>query len=777
MSHPYPKRNFVPKAVLMKYGFKTLNTVRQNSSRTKLSVNTARPINTAYPRPTVNCARPVSNVFNRAHSHVRRPLNKFTTNKNSNFNEKVNIVKGNVTTAGPKAVVSNNRGNEANVVKASTCWIWRPKHKVLDHGNPQQDMKDKGVIDSRCSRHMTWNRSYLTDYEYIDGGFAAFGGSTKGGKITRKGKIRTGKLDFKDVYFVKELNFKLFSVSQMCDKKSSVLFTNTECIVLSLDFKRSHLSLCKTTSDESNLCHRRLGHVNFKTINKLVKRNLVRSLPSKRFEINQTYVACQKGKQHRASWKTKIVSLISQPLQMLHMDLFGPTFIKSLMKKMYCLVVTNDYSRFSWVFFLATKDETSEILKTFITNIENLIDLKVKVIRCDNGIEFKNKVMNQLCEMKDIKREFSVAGLHNQLELRNGIIATLNRGCRDYASAFKIAQQLSGMKCPVTILNTIDHLCKFNRKANEGFFVGYSTNSKAFRVFNSRTRIVEENLHVKLSEDTPNIALTKSIKYEPVVAVNQSNGNAGTKACDGSGKARMETVPGKDYIMLPFLIQDPSFSFSSKDSLDARFKPSREEEKKDYEDPRNKDSKVPNTEKPRVNQEKDVNDDSNDDEDVGAKADMTNLDTHILVSPISTTRIHKDHPVEQIIEDIHSAPQTRRMKKSVTDHVEPNKKVWILVDLPYGKRAIRTKWVYRNKKDERGIVLRNKARLVAQGYTQEEEIDYDEVFAPVARIEVIRLFLAYASFKDFVVYQIDVTNAFLYGKIEEEVYYDNRDLS
>ncbi|GJV87379.1 ribonuclease H-like domain-containing protein [Tanacetum coccineum] len=129
MSHPHPKRNFVPKAVLMKSSLKTLNTARQNSSRAAVSVNTARPINTAYTRPTVNCARPASNVFNRAHSHVRRPFNKFTTNKNSNFNEKVNTVKGNVTTVRPKAVVSDNKGNEANVVKASACWVWRPKQK------------------------------------------------------------------------------------------------------------------------------------------------------------------------------------------------------------------------------------------------------------------------------------------------------------------------------------------------------------------------------------------------------------------------------------------------------------------------------------------------------------------------------------------------------------------------------------------------------------------------------------------------------------------------
>ncbi|GJR04349.1 ribonuclease H-like domain-containing protein [Tanacetum coccineum] len=119
MTDPHPKGNFVPKAVLMKSDLKTLNTARQNFSQAAISVNTTRPINTAFPKPTVNCARPVLNVFNKAHSHVRRPFNKFTTNKNSIYNKKVNTVKENVTTAGPKIVVSNNKGNEANAVKAS----------------------------------------------------------------------------------------------------------------------------------------------------------------------------------------------------------------------------------------------------------------------------------------------------------------------------------------------------------------------------------------------------------------------------------------------------------------------------------------------------------------------------------------------------------------------------------------------------------------------------------------------------------------------------------
>ncbi|GKA17999.1 putative ribonuclease H-like domain-containing protein [Tanacetum coccineum] len=805
-----------------------------------------------------------------------------------------------------------------------------PSTSHNSEGNPQKDLQEKGVINSGCSRHMTGNMSYLTDFEEIDGGYVAFGGNPKGGKITGRGTIKTGNLDFENVYFVRELKFNLFSVSQMCDKKNSVLFNDTECIVLSPNFKltdESHVLLkvprknnmysvdlknivpkggltclfAKATSDESELWHRRLGHINFKTMNKLVKGNLVRGLPSKLFENNQTCVACQKGKQHRASCKSKTVSSISQPLHMLHMDLFGPTFVKSLMKKMYCLVVTDDYSRFSWVFFLATKDETSGILKSFITRVENLIDQRVKVIRCDNGTEFKNKEMNQFCERKGIKREFSVARTPQQ----NGVAERKNRTLIEAARTMLADSKLPttfwaeavntacyvqnrvlvtkphnktpyelflGRKpalgfmrpfgCPVTILNTIDHLGKFDGKADEGFFVGYSINSKAFRVFNSRTRIVEENLHVQFSENTPNIAgsgpnwlfdidaLTKSMNYKPVVAGNQSNGNAGTKACDDAGKARMETVPGKDYILLPLWTADPPFSQSSKSSQDDGSKPSSDDEKKVDEDPRKDSESIDQEKDDNVNSTNNVNaastnevnvvggktsielpDDPNmpaledivysdDDEDVGAEADMNNLDAFMPVSPIPTTRIHKDHPVEQIIGDLNSAPQTRRMTKNLEEHglfssvqqrtnhkdfqnclfacflsqKEPKKvihalkdpswieamqdellqfklqKVWTLVDLPNGKRAIGTKWVYRNKKDERGIVIKNKARLVAQGYTQEEGIDYDEVFALVARIEAIRLFLAYALFKDFMVYQMDVKSAFLYGKIEEEVY-------
>ncbi|GKD36369.1 retrovirus-related pol polyprotein from transposon TNT 1-94, partial [Tanacetum coccineum] len=397
--------------------------------------------------------------------------------------------------------------------------------------------------------------------------------------------------------------------------------------------------------------------------------------------------------------------------------------------------------------------------------------------------------MNQFCEMKGIKREFSVARTPQQ----NGIVERKNRTLIEAARTMLADSKLPTtfwakvvntacyvqnrvlvikphnktpyelflgrkpalsfmrpFRCPVTILNTIDHLGKFDGNVDEGFFVGYFTNSKAFRVFN------------------------------------------GTKACDDA---------------------------DSKNSPDAGFKPSGEEEKNNAEDPRNEDSEVTSTIEPRVKQEKDANvnntnniktvsptvnapgivdnavaenivygcaDDPNmpeleeisrfsDAKDNISGADMNNLDTYFQVSPVPTTRIHKDHPIEQIIGDLNSASQTRRMIRNLEEHgflsttLEQRRnhkdiKIACLLAIYHKKNP------KRNKNDERGIVIKNKARLVAQGYTQEEGIDYDEVFAPVARIEAIRLFLAYASFKDFVVYQMDVKSAFLYGKIEEEVH-------
>ncbi|GJW78899.1 ribonuclease H-like domain-containing protein [Tanacetum coccineum] len=399
----------------------------------------------------------------------------------------------NVTTAGPKAVVSAVEGNRENAVKFSACYIWRPTGNVIDHISTDGrsymlkffnyvDLQGRlKIFDTGCSRHMIGNKSYLTDYQEIDGGFVAFGGNAKGGKLLEK-------------------------VSHKCvTKKNSVLFTDTECVVLSLDFKLPDesqnllkvtknnnmysfdlknvvplggLTCCfaNATLDESNLWHRRLSHINFKTMNKLVRENLVRGLPSKLFENDHTYVACQKGKQHKASYKTKTQNGIAE-------------------RKNRTLI---------------------EAARTM------LADSKLPTTFWAEAVNTACYVQNRVLVIKP----------HNKTpyELFLG---------RKHALSF-----MRPFGCPVTILNTLEHLGKFDGKFDDRFFVGYSINSKAFKVFNTRTRFVEENLHINFLENKLNVAgtgpnwmfdidtLTMSMNYQPVSARNQTNGNVGPKSLE-----------------------------------------------------------------------------------------------------------------------------------------------------------------------------------------------------------------------------------------------------
>nr|GEW57296.1 hypothetical protein [Tanacetum cinerariifolium] len=544
-------------------------------------------------------------------------------------------------------------------------------------------------------------------------------------------------------------------------------------------------------------------------------------------------------------------------------------------------------------------DETSPILKTFVTGLENQLNLKVKVIRSDNGTEFKTSNLNQFYELKGIKKEFSVPrtpqqngiakrknrtlieaartmladsllpipfwdeAVNTTCYVQNRVLVTKPHNKTPYELLHGRTPSIGFMRpfdCHVTILNTLDPLGKFKGKVDEGFLVGYSINSKAFRVFNSRTRIIQKTLHVNFLENKPNItgtgptwlfdidSLTRTMNYQPFTAGNQSNPSAGFQETFDADKAREEA--NQQYMLFPMWSNgssnpqnkegDAAFNGKEHDAEKpesaVNLSPSSSALSGEQDDmTKKKDKEKSHVEYFIGNRDlnadfEDYSKDSSNDvsvagpiviaysdhENVGAEADFNNLETSITVSPILTTRTHKAHLISQIIGDLSSTTQTRSMTRVIKDQYglsqifnddfytcmfacfllqeEPKrvhqalkdpswieamqeellqfkiKKVWILVDLPNGKRAIGTKWVYRNKKDERGIVVRNKVRLVAQGHTQEEGIDYEEVFAPVARIEAIRLFLAYASFMGFMVYQIDVKSAFLYRTIEEEVY-------
>ncbi|GJT96501.1 putative ribonuclease H-like domain-containing protein [Tanacetum coccineum] len=665
--------------------------------------------------------------------------------------------------------------------------------------------------------------------------------------------------------------------------------------------------IAKATTDESNKWHRRLGHVNFKNLNKLVKGNLVRGLPSKIFQNDHTCVACQKGKQHKASCKAKSVSSISHSLQLLHMDLFGPTSVRSLNHKTYCLVITDDFSRDQEEYSNARTPQK-------------------------NGVaERKNKTLIEAARtmLADsfLPNTFWAEAVSTACYVLNRVLVTKPHNKTPYellTGKIPIISYIRPFGCHVTILNTIDHLGKFAGKSDEGFLVGYSLQSKAFRVYNLETKRVEENLHITFLENKPNVAgkgptwlfdldyLTNSMNYHPVRSENQANlhagqqeanQNAGTEDTIDALDSEKEDESAQDCFVLPIW---PSYSSKITPALkiDDKREGPREEEQvfmdelkrlKRQEKEANKEAKVlrkefeqetenlviqegaaktsstnifstvstpakasstnlvntvsipvstaspheglslsdptnPEEDDSEIPPLEDIYQNSTDGifttssyDDEGAVADFTNLETVVNVSPIPTSRIHSSHPTTLILGDPTSAVQTRsKLNNSSGAHAfvsyvqkqrrnnhkdfqhclfacflsqnEPKKisealedeswvdamqeellqfkiqKVWVLVDLPYGKKAIGTKWVYRNKKDERGVVVRNKARLVAQGHRQEEGIDYDEVFAPVARIEAIRIFLAFASYMGFIVYQMDVKSAFLYGKIDEEVY-------
>ncbi|GKD81700.1 putative ribonuclease H-like domain-containing protein, partial [Tanacetum coccineum] len=310
---------------------------------------------------------------------------------------------------------------------------------------------------------------------------------------------------------------------------------------------------------------------------------------------------------------------------------------------------------FPWVFFLTTKDETSDILKNFIKEIENLVDKKVKIIRSDNGTEFKNKVMDDFYREKDASYFDSLSK-----DVDNG----------EPKSAANDQKQVK---------DGLDNENDEKDKSDDD---------------SSPKEVNVARQHVNIASPDVNIGIFKLNVVD--LSVNTAS------SYDQDSPKDMFTMRASHTLKATHV----EF-FNDEDELEV---------------------------------------------------DLGNITNSYTVPTTPNIRIHKDHLIENFIGDV---------KKNFCNS---NSNRFGLVDLPISKRAIGTKWVFRNKKDERGTVIRNKVRLVAQGHRQEEGIDYEEVFAPVARIEAIRLFLAYASFMGFLVYQMDVKSSFLYGTIEEEVY-------
>nr|GEW24962.1 hypothetical protein [Tanacetum cinerariifolium] len=579
--------------------------------------------------------------------------------------------------------------------------------------NPQHALKDKGVIDSGCSRHMTGNMSYLFDFEEINGRYVAFGGNPKGGKI----------IDIECIF--------LSSDFKLPDENHVLLRVPRENNMYNVDLKNivpSGYLTClfaNATLDESNLWHRRLGHINFKTMNKLVNGNLVRGLTSKVFENNHTCVACKKAEAVNTACYVQNMVLVTKPYNKTPYELLlGRTPSISFMRHFSCLVTIlntlDPLGKFdvkAYEGFLVGYS-VSRSRPTWLFNIETLTkSMNYQPVLAGNQHNSSAGIQEHFDAYKA-----GEGNVQQYVLFPLWSFSSKDPQNTDDDTTFEVKEPESEVH--VSLSSSVEikkHDDKSKRDAKGKSPVELSTGI--------------QNLCEEFEDFFDNNINEVSAASTPVPAVRQNSTNS-TNTFRVAGPSNTAVSP---------TLRKTSYTDTSQ-----------------YPD----DPYMPALEDITY---------YNDEEDVSAEIDFSNLETNINVSPIPTTRVHKDHPVTQIIKEpkrVHQALKDPSWIEAIQEELLQFKmqKVWVLVDFTKGKRAIGSKWVFRNKKDEKGIVIRNKARLVAQGHTKEEGIYYEEAFAPVPRIEAIRLFLAYASFMGFMVYQMDVKSAFLYGTIEEEVY-------
>ncbi|KAJ9535241.1 LOW QUALITY PROTEIN: hypothetical protein OSB04_un001670 [Centaurea solstitialis] len=715
---------------------------------------------------------------------------------------------------------------------------------------------DKGIwyLDSGCSRHMTGSKSVLSNYREKGGPAVTFGGNGKGqtrGYGTLTNRVTTFKrvayveglmhnlrkrrsccdlwwkrvTTFKRVAYVEGLMHNLLSISQLCDKNHKVSFSKKKCkvknrrkeVILTgvrhadiyiINMNTSTDNFCfvsRASSDTNWLWHKRLSHLNFKTINQLCINNLVVGLPDFPYTKVSLCSACEKGKQTRASFKSKQISSISSPLQLLHMDLFGPVNVQSIAGKKYTLVIVDEYSIYTWVFFLRSKSDAPEEIILFVRKMERLNNLTVRSIRSDHGTEFKNSTLETFFDQKGISQNFSsvrtpqqngVAERRNRtlIEAARSMLSEANLATQFWAEAVNTAcytqnrslivkrfrrtpyelfqnrkpsiEHLHIFGCVCYILNNKDNLGKFDSKSDDGIFLGYSSISKTYRVFNKRRQTIEETIHVKFDESGPTFPHPHENSE-----INQW---------------------ADSFFQIPDIpIADPS--------------------PQDLPDGFEEDPPIPPTEihtPPLINAtpitqitpiEPDQPTNSEDfSQTTVSEPTTTNLLPDPSVNEASTSgqvyqppalRWTKDHPIDQVLGNPSSGIKTRRQSGNICLYVnfisenEPKEiddalrdPAWVSANLvtsgfsflglenvlsmvPSGFFEINLMRLVRLFETRLALWLRDTGRNKAL-----------ITMKPLLLLEAIRLFLAFAAHMNFKVYQMDIKNAFLNGKLNEEVY-------
>nr|GEX05687.1 retrovirus-related Pol polyprotein from transposon TNT 1-94 [Tanacetum cinerariifolium] len=638
------------------------------------------------------------------------------------------------------------------------------------------------IIDSRCSKHMMGNRALLTNFVENFIGTVRFGNNDFA-VVAGYGDVHmTGNhallTNFVET-FLGTVRFGNNDFAVIAGYEDVVIGSMTINKVYYVEgFFFTILVVASTSS-----------HLNFATINNLVKNNLVQGLPKMKFEKDHLCSAYEQGKILRKHNKSKTAFASNKHLYLLHMDLCGPMRVEIINGKRYVLVVVDDYSRYTWVllhmdlcgpmrveiingkryvlvvvddysrykwvFFLHSKDNASDVIISFIKKTQVNLQLQVQRVRTDNGTEFKNKTLAKFFDEVGITQQFSAARTPQQ----NGVVERRNRTLVEAARTMltfanlplflwaediattcfiqnrsiihkrfdKTPYELMNKRkpnikffrvfgCRCYLLNDYEVVGKHKAKGDIGVFVGYSKESVAFRIYNKQTRKIHESVNVNFDEISE--MASKQFSLKPA-----STSHNVFNEC------------------LEYAYFDASTSFHDPSNVHIFYQPYLHEKKWTKEHPLHKIIGDPKS-------------------SVRTRGQLANscLFSCLLssIEPANVAKALKDADWVSAMQD--ELDQFARLK------------VWRLVPRPEGKTIIKTKWIFKNKIDESSLVIRNKARLVPVGYSEQEGIDYDDTFAPVARIEAIRLFLAYATHKDFIVFQMDVKTAFLNGILKEEGY-------
>ena len=706
--------------------------------------------------------------------------------------------KGHFKSVCPEKKEDNQELNKTETEVADTVLymhevVFLNKEKVIPRAL-ETSKKEEGIwyLDNGASNHMTGERGYFSELNQNIKGKVKFGdGSCV--DIDGKGSIlfeaKTGEQRLlTDIYYIPDLRSNILSLGQAteqgCDVRmkddyltlrdsngrllTKVLRTSNRLYKVPLKVGTPNCLLAKI-KEEPWSWHARLGHISFKTIQAMAAKNMVHGLPEIK-EENQLYDSCLVGKQTRHSFPRATSYRSTNALELLHADLCGPISPATPAHNRYIFVIIDDCTRYMWTILLKEKSEAFDKFKDFKSLVEKEVNKTVGTLRTDRGGEFTSREFQEFCNRSGIKRHLTAPYTPQQ----NGIVKRRNRTLmemtRSMLKATKVPnymwgeavrhatyvinrvptralkdstpyESLRGRKpsiAHIRVFGCVAHakidshrLKKLDDRSQVLVHLGIEPGSKAYRLYNPTTKAIVVSRDVIFDERT--CWNWKGVDKEANTNSGMFSMTWGSTLDEGNG---------------PFTAGN-----HQEENSDAQT---------DHQE-----------EEPETTHVEEVNEEATTQESRHSTRQRNKpgyLDDYVLFAEVECELLFLS--INEEPRNFHEAKGNKRWTNACEDEIDSINKnnTWELVELPQGVKIIGLKWVFKVKRNADGSINKFKARLVAKGYVQEHGIDFDEVFAPVARLETIRLLIGLAAANKWEIHHLDVKTAFLHGELNEEVY-------